>query len=254
VSSLLLAKDLRKQLRDTWTHAQTDLLLLFRACLATVLMSTFFVAGERELSAGLETFCVLQSVESSFATERKKVNGVLQRSEKILCELPDSAHLDIAKLLKYFDAARTKFSAWKIPDRRWAISLHEPTTNWTADTLTAWLQRVLRDVHEQPPDGFAWISQFLRKGAATAAYNIGTPMQKIKFFGGWARESDVVLDCIDPRVLPCSGAWQLFGWMTHGGATQRHTPIGDRWHKLAPTQLKWSYWLYRGLNYMARIT
>jgi hypothetical protein len=43
-------------------------------------------------------------------------------------------------------------------------------------------------------------------------------MQKIKFFGGWARESDVVLDYIDPRVLPCPGAWQLFGWMTLGGA------------------------------------
>ena len=42
-------------------------------------------------------------------------------------------------------------------------------------------------------------------------------MQKIKFFGGWARESDVVLDYIDPTVLPCPGAWQLFGWMTPGG-------------------------------------
>jgi hypothetical protein len=72
-----------------------------------------------------------------------------------MCELPDSAHLDIAEILRYFDAARTKFSAGKIPDKRWAISFHEPTTNSTADTLTAWLQRVLRAVHEQPPDDFA---------------------------------------------------------------------------------------------------
>jgi hypothetical protein len=49
--------------------------------MATVLLSTFFVAGERELSAGLETFCVLQPVESSSTTEREKVNGVLPRSE-----------------------------------------------------------------------------------------------------------------------------------------------------------------------------
>jgi hypothetical protein len=101
---------------------------------------------------------------------------------------------------------------------RWATSLHEPTTTWTADILTAWLQRVLRAVHEQPPDGFAWTSHSLQKGAAIAAYNIGTPMQKIKFFGGWARESDVVLDYIDPTVLSCPGAWQLFGWMSLGGA------------------------------------
>jgi hypothetical protein len=137
---------------------------------------------------------------------------------KLLCELPDSAHRDIAELLKYFDAARTKFSAGKIPDRRWAISLHEPTTNRSADTLTTWLQRIVRAVHEQPPDGFVWTLHSLRKGAPTAAYIIGTPMQKIKFFGGWARESDVVLDYIDPRVLPCPGAWQLFGWMTRDGA------------------------------------
>jgi hypothetical protein len=92
---------------------------------------------------------------------------------------------------------------------RWAISLHEPTTNWTADTLTAWLQRVLLAVHEQPPDGFAWTSHPLRKGVANAAYKISTPMQKIKFFGGWARESDVVLDYIDPTVLPWSRAREL---------------------------------------------
>jgi hypothetical protein len=84
--------------------------------------------------------------------------------------------------------------------------------------LTAWLQRVLRDVHEQPPDGFAWTSHSLRKGAAIAAYNIGTPMQNIKFFGGWARESDIVLDYIDPTALPCPGAWQFFRWMTPCGA------------------------------------
>jgi hypothetical protein len=87
-------------------------------------------------------------------------------------------------------------------DRRYPRgSTHEPTTNLTAGPLTAWLQRVLRAVHEQPPDGFAWTSHSLRKGATTATYNIGTPMQKIKFFGGWVRESDAVLDYIDSTVL-----------------------------------------------------
>jgi hypothetical protein len=131
-----------------------------------------------------------------------------------MCELPDSTHLDVADFLGYFDAARNKFSAGKIQNKRWAISsLHEPTTKWTADTLTAWLQRVLRVVYERPPDGFAWTSHSLREGAANATYIIGTPMQKIEFFGGWAREADVVLDFIDPTVLPGPGAWQLCGWM-----------------------------------------
>jgi hypothetical protein len=81
VASLRLAKDLRTRLADTWTQAQSDLILLFRACLATVLVSTFFVGGERELSAGLETCCVLVPVEASSTTEREKVNVVLPRNE-----------------------------------------------------------------------------------------------------------------------------------------------------------------------------
>jgi hypothetical protein len=43
-------------------------------------------------------------------------------------------------------------------------------------------------------------------------------MQEMEVFGGWARVSDVVLEYIDPTILPSAGAWQLFGWMTHGGA------------------------------------
>jgi hypothetical protein len=192
---------------------------MFRACLATVLMAAFFCRG----GAGVECrsgdlLCTPTGGNLLYHGTRKDQRGT-STERKILCELPDSAHPDITELLQYFDATRTKFFAGQIPDRRWAISLREPTTNWTADTLTTWFQRVLRAVHEQPPDGSAWTSHSLLKGAATAAYNIGTPMQKIiKFFGGWARELDVVLDYIDPTVLPCPGAWRLFGWMTHGGA------------------------------------
>jgi hypothetical protein len=77
VSSLRFAMALRTQLTNTWTQAQSDLILLFRACQATVLVSIFFVGGEHELSAGLETCCVLQQVESSSTTERENVNVVL---------------------------------------------------------------------------------------------------------------------------------------------------------------------------------
>jgi hypothetical protein len=87
------------------------------------------------------------------------------------------------------------------------------------ETLNSWLQLVLHEAHEHPPDGFARSSHSLRKGVATTTCGIGTPMQKIKFLGGWALlESDVVLDHIDPTVFPSPGAWQLFGWMTLGGA------------------------------------
>jgi hypothetical protein len=137
VSSLRLAKDLRTQLTDTWTQAQSDLILLLRACMATVPLSTSFCRG----GAGVECrygdiLCTPTSGILLYHGTRKGQRGT-STEQKPLCELPDSAHPDIAELLRYFDAARTKFSAGKILDRRWAISLHEPTTNLTADTLRA---------------------------------------------------------------------------------------------------------------------
>eukprot|EP00873_Tetraselmis_striata_P021078 jgi/Tetstr1/441342/TSEL_029593.t1 len=59
--------------------------------------------------------------------------------------------------------------------------------------------------------GFAWTSHSLRKGATTAAYVTGVMMQKIKYsIGGWAMEFSMVLDYIDPTMLPCPAAWHLF--------------------------------------------
>eukprot|EP00873_Tetraselmis_striata_P006284 jgi/Tetstr1/426548/TSEL_016846.t1 len=68
------------------------------------------------------------------------------------------------------------------------------------------------------------------QGATTVAYVIGVTMQKIKYFGCWAMESSVVLDYIDPTVLPCPAAWHLFGWMTPylgRSMSQAATPSGD---------------------------
>eukprot|EP00873_Tetraselmis_striata_P009533 jgi/Tetstr1/429797/TSEL_019664.t1 len=51
----------------------------------------------------------------------------------------------------------------------------------------------------------------LRKGAAYAANAIGVPLSHIRYQGGWATSSDVVLDYIGPNVLPSLGAWFFFG-------------------------------------------
>eukprot|EP00873_Tetraselmis_striata_P012751 jgi/Tetstr1/433015/TSEL_022352.t1 len=40
---------------------------------------------------------------------------------------------------------------------------------------------------------------------------IGAPLSHIRYQGGWATNSDVVLDCVDPNVLPSHGAWFFFG-------------------------------------------
>eukprot|EP00873_Tetraselmis_striata_P026507 jgi/Tetstr1/446771/TSEL_034258.t1 len=65
-----------------------------------------------------------------------------------------------------------------------------------------------RDVHV---DAYNITLQVLRKGAASAANAIGVPLSHIRYQGGWATNSDVVLDYIDPNVLPSPGAWFFFG-------------------------------------------
>jgi hypothetical protein len=65
-----------------------------------------------------------------------------------------------------------------------------------------------------PPDGFAWTSQSLQKDATTTAYAIGVKMLKIRIFGGWATQSSVMLDYIDPTVVPTTADWHFFGWLT----------------------------------------
>eukprot|EP00873_Tetraselmis_striata_P043366 jgi/Tetstr1/463630/TSEL_008492.t1 len=66
----------------------------------------------------------------------------------------------------------------------------------------------VRDVHV---DDYNITLQVLRKGAASAANAIGVPLSHIRYQGGWATNSDVVLDYIDPNVLPSPGAWFFFG-------------------------------------------
>eukprot|EP00873_Tetraselmis_striata_P046205 jgi/Tetstr1/466469/TSEL_000978.t1 len=52
---------------------------------------------------------------------------------------------------------------------------------------------------------------FIDTGASSAANAIGIPLSHIRYQGGWATNSDVVLDYIDPNVLPSPGAWFFFG-------------------------------------------
>eukprot|EP00873_Tetraselmis_striata_P029149 jgi/Tetstr1/449413/TSEL_036508.t1 len=76
--------------------------------------------------------------------------------------------------------------------------------------MSDWLSTTVRLVGAAPPTGTSWTSHNLRKGAASAANAIGAPLSHICYQGGWATDSDVVLDYIDPNVLPSHGAWFLF--------------------------------------------
>eukprot|EP00873_Tetraselmis_striata_P019879 jgi/Tetstr1/440143/TSEL_028500.t1 len=77
--------------------------------------------------------------------------------------------------------------------------------------MSDWLSTTVRLVGAAPPAGTSWSSHSLRKRATSAANAIGVPLSHIRYQGGWATNSDVVLDYIDPNVLPSPGAWFFFG-------------------------------------------
>jgi len=75
------------------------------------------------------------------------------------------------------------------------------------------MKSALNAVGAAPPPGYTWTSHSLRKGAASAARAIRVTLDVIRYFGGWAKNSDVVNDYIDPSVRPSPAASFFFGWL-----------------------------------------
>eukprot|EP00873_Tetraselmis_striata_P027887 jgi/Tetstr1/448151/TSEL_035444.t1 len=77
--------------------------------------------------------------------------------------------------------------------------------------MSEWLSTAVHLVGTTRPVGTSWSSHDHRKGAASVANAIGVPLSHIRYMGGWARNSDVILEYIDPNVLLSLGAWFSFG-------------------------------------------
>eukprot|EP00873_Tetraselmis_striata_P038207 jgi/Tetstr1/458471/TSEL_004325.t1 len=128
--------------------------------------------------------------------------------------LPVSEHPRVARLLRYFiDNVQSVplVTVGLAASNFWAVNVAEQSKPWTAATMSDWLSTAVNLVNAAPPAGTSWTSHSLRKGAASAANAIGAPLSHIRYQGGWATNSDVVLDYIDPNVLPSPGAWFFFG-------------------------------------------
>eukprot|EP00873_Tetraselmis_striata_P041063 jgi/Tetstr1/461327/TSEL_006454.t1 len=128
--------------------------------------------------------------------------------------LPVSEHPRVARLMHHFtDHVQ---SAPLVPvalaeTNFWAVTPSEQPKSWTAATMSDWPSTTVRLVSAARPAGTPWTSHSLRKGAASAANAIGTPLSHIRYQGGWGTNSNVVLVYIDPNVLPSPGAWFFFG-------------------------------------------
>eukprot|EP00873_Tetraselmis_striata_P004944 jgi/Tetstr1/425208/TSEL_015669.t1 len=141
LKALTLAKALRLELGTTWGMDPSTVVRmeLFRASLTVVVLSLFFYLQRRSgggVSYGRRHGRPGRRDPPIPCIVTGKASVARMQAKKLLCQLPASAHADIAALLHYFDAARHVFAGGRVLAARWAISQREGQAKWTADTLT----------------------------------------------------------------------------------------------------------------------
>eukprot|EP00854_Cymbomonas_tetramitiformis_P034342 gene34342-biopygen26299 len=96
-------------------------------------------------------------------------------------------------------------SYWRLPGERGAFE--------GASLANEWIQLALGLLGCIPPEGGHFTAHSTRKGAATTARAVGTMLERVCFFGGWAQNSSVVHRYIDPTAVPDEYMKHFFGWM-----------------------------------------
>ena len=127
--------------------------------------------------------------------------------------VPVAAHPAMASMLLTYAAARASAyvtAGTAPPYQLWALPGDAPGV-WTATVQNKWMASALTAVGASPPPGYTWTSHSLRKGAASSARAIRVTLDVIRYFGGWAVNSDVVNDYVDPSVRPSPAA--SFLWL-----------------------------------------
>eukprot|EP00873_Tetraselmis_striata_P022499 jgi/Tetstr1/442763/TSEL_030850.t1 len=186
----------------------------FRALLASVVNFMFFARGLTGVSCRVQDVHV-DAYNITLQVYREKGRAGRRGPDDLrVLLLPVSEHPRVASLLHHFlDHVQSVplVTVGLAVSNFWAVSSDEQSKPWTAATMSDWLSTAVRLVNVAPPAGTSWTSHSLREGAASAANAIGVPLSQIRYQGGWATNSDVVMDYIDPNVLPSPCAWFFFG-------------------------------------------
>eukprot|EP00873_Tetraselmis_striata_P006003 jgi/Tetstr1/426267/TSEL_016584.t1 len=186
----------------------------YRALLASVVNFLFFARGLTGVSCRVQDVHVdTYNITLQIYREKGRAGRRGPDDLRVLL-LPVSEHPRVARLLRYFiDNVQSVplVTVGLAASNFWAVNVAEQSKPWTAATMSDWLSTAVNLVNAAPPAGTSWTSHSLRKGAASAANAIGAPLSHIRYQGGWATNSDVVQDYIDPNVLPSPGAWFFFG-------------------------------------------
>eukprot|EP00873_Tetraselmis_striata_P010534 jgi/Tetstr1/430798/TSEL_020582.t2 len=186
----------------------------YRALLASVVNFLFFARGLTGVSCRAQDVHVdTYNITLQIYREKGRAGRRGPDDLRVLL-LPVPEHPRVARLLRYFiDNVQSVplVTVGLAASNFWAVNVAEQSKPWTAATMSDWLSTAVNLVNAAPPAGTSWTSHSLRKGAASAANAIGAPLSHIRYQGGWATNSDVVLDYIDPNVLPSPRAWFFFG-------------------------------------------
>eukprot|EP00873_Tetraselmis_striata_P007109 jgi/Tetstr1/427373/TSEL_017537.t1 len=203
----------------------------FRALVASVVNFIFFARGLTGVSCRVRDVLV-DNYNITLQVYREKGRaGRRGRDDLRVLLLPVAEHPRVARLLHHFiDTVQSVplVTVALAETNFWAVTPSEQSKPWTAATMSDWLSTAVRLVGVAPPAGTSWTSHSLRKGAASAANAIAVPVSHIRYQGGWATNSDVVLDYIDPNVLPSPGAWFFFGHIAPS-ATSKSNRTPQRW-------------------------
>eukprot|EP00873_Tetraselmis_striata_P010232 jgi/Tetstr1/430496/TSEL_020304.t1 len=203
----------------------------FRALLASVVNFMFFARGLTGVSCRVRDVHVDDYNITPQVYREKGRAGRRGPDDLRVLLLPVSEHPRVARLLHHFiDSVQSVplVTVGLATSNFWAVTAAEQSKPWTAATMSNWLYAAISLVNAAPPADTSWTSHSLRKGAASAANAIGVPLSHIRYQGGWATNYDVVLDYIDPNVLPSPGSWFFFGHIAPS-ATSKSNRTPQRW-------------------------
>ena len=197
----------------SWFSPHDPQVLLARSLVAVIINYVYFCRGE----CGVSMRSTDISVHDGFLTlllRKVKGRAACADHQLPLLQISTAAMPRVAAVLTQFVTGRCLLASrngYPVPQSLWALHPAEQRAAWSAATLTNWLSEACSVTGHHPPPGFKWTSHSLRKGAASAANAINVVLTKIRYMGGWARDSDVVQDYIDPTMAPTPAALLFFG-------------------------------------------
>eukprot|EP00873_Tetraselmis_striata_P015278 jgi/Tetstr1/435542/TSEL_024446.t1 len=187
----------------------------FQAPMASVVNFMFFARGLTGVSCRVRDVHVDDYNITLQVYREKGRAGRRGPDDMCVLLLPVAEHPRVPRLMHHFidNVQHVPLVTLALAETNfWATTPSEQSKPWTAATMSDWLSTAVRLVGAAPPADTSWSSHSLRKGTASAANNaIGAPLSHIRYQGGWATNSDVVLEYIDPNVLPSPSAWFFFG-------------------------------------------